>query len=607
MNPAGLTVKAKGRARRQARWRRRCPGALIAALLVLLTIPLPLAAAEPVQVVVEGLEEEVVLKNVREALALPVGLVREGTVDRLWLERFGRQAPEAVRMAMEPYGYYSARIAVAIEEAGPGAYLLRVSVEPGAPVRVAEVTLTLRGLGAREGALEKLVAAFPLKKGGVLLQQRYDEAKRALLTQAQELGYLDAEFSLHEIRIDKAKSWARIRLELETGSRYFFGATRIEGAADYPGPFLQRYLAFKSGEPFSYPLLGETQLNFTNSERFREVTVTPEKREAQECQVPVLVKLKSAPAKSLRQGIGYGTDTGGRVNVRYRDLNMLGRGHEFSTNLYVSERLQGMATGYILPNDADVKWTTSLQLNLQQEDISSYLIRLGVLELARNWSLTKRELGTVYLRLQREDYTIGVQDSSARLVLPGVRVFGDHFDNPTRPVRGFRYAFDLRGTNQFLGSDTNLIQLISEGTWLLPLPWRLSLHTRAKAGLTLLSDPLSDLPPSIRFFAGGDQSVRGYSYKSLGPTDVSGQVVGGKQLLIGSVEVERALFSNWGISTFYDAGNAFDSFAQVRLAQGAGIGLHYYTPVGALNLSLARQIGVDDPGYRIHFTVGFEL
>ena len=187
-----------------------------------------------------------------------------------------------------------------------------------------------------------------------------------------------------------------------------------------------------------------------------------------------------------------------------------------------------------------------LQLNLQQEDVSTYTSRLIALELDRNRSLGKGELGTAYIRLQREEYTVGAQDSGARLVLPGLRYSGNFYDNPARPARGFRYAFDLRGTHQLLGSDTGLLQLISEGSHLLPLPWRLSLHTRAKAGITLLSDPLSDLPPSLRFFAGGDQSVRGYAYQSLGPLDATGQVVGGKHLLVGSVELERALFRRLG-------------------------------------------------------------
>jgi translocation and assembly module TamA len=119
-----------------------------------------------------------------------------------------------------------------------------------------------------------------------------------------------------------------------------------------------------------------------------------------------------------------------------------------------------------------------------------------------------------------------------------------------------------------------------------------------------LSDPLSDLPPSLRFFAGGDQSVRGYAFQSLGPQDATGQVVGGKQLLFGSLELERGIGEDWGASVFYDTGNAFDSFSDLRMAQGAGVGLHYYTPVGTLNFSVARQINVADPGFRIHFTVG---
>ena len=132
-------------------------------------------------------------------------------------------------------------------------------------------------------------------------------------------------------------------------------------------------------------------------------------------------------------------------------------------------------------------------------------------------------------------------------------------------------------------------------------------NTSSGVAFTLVSNSLGDLPPSLRFFAGGDQSLRGYTYKSLGPTDASGKVVGGKHLLTGSVEIERAIFADWGVSVFYDAGNAYNSFGEFRSAQGAGIGLHYYTRVGALNVSFARQIGVDNPVYHIHFTVGFEL
>jgi translocation and assembly module TamA len=158
-----------------------------------------------------------------------------------------------------------------------------------------------------------------------------------------------------------------------------------------------------------------------------------------------------------------------------------------------------------------------------------------------------------------------------------------------------------------LGSDTGFIQLVAEGGGIVALPWRLSLKTRAKVGATLFDDKTADLPSSLRFFAGGDNSVRGYSYKSLGPKDASGDVVGGRDLLQGSLELERALFDKWGVSVFYDAGNAFDAFDDVMIYQGAGVGLHYYTPIGAINLYLARQLGVSSPSFRVHFSIGLLL
>lgn len=579
--------------------------ALLACLLFCLCPALPLLAAEPVEIVVSGIEGDA-LKNVQESLVLPAGVVRDGKVDQSWLDRFARQAVTTTATALEPYGYYRAVVTVTVETEGERQRLL-VKVVAGEPLRLGEVLVDVTGPGRRENRLRRLVETFPLKKGDVLLQQQYEEAKSGLKSRAQELGYLDAEFSRHEIRIDRSAEHATIALVLDTGATYSFGDTQIRGAPDYPDRFLRRYLSYAAGQLFSYPRLGETQLNFTNSERFSEVIVTPLKEEAESNRVPISIQLKPGPRITLRPGIGYGTDTGARFTIRYRDLNLFHQGHELYSQLFIAERLQGLVTGYILPSSKDVRSSTTLQLNLQQEETETYFSRIAALELNRNRSFGKGKLGTAYIKAQYEDYSIGDQTSTARLLLPGLRFSDDRYENPLRPRRGFRYAIDLRGTHEALGSDTALFQVLAEGSHLLPLPWRLSLHTRAKIGITLLSDPLRDLPPSLRFFTGGDQSVRGYAYKSLGPRDATGKVVGGKQLLNGSVELERALFKDWGVSVFYDAGNTFSSFTDFGLFQGAGVGLHYYTGVGALNLSVARPLEPDKPSYHIHFTVGFEL
>jgi translocation and assembly module TamA len=574
--------------------------------VLFLLCPPALFAADPVEVEVTGVEGAP-LENVQKALALPYGMVRDGKVDRLWLERFANQAGEKGRLALEPFGYYHAEVSAAVQERNKGEYRLKVSVIPGKPVRVIEVELQLQGAGAGEQQLRRLAASFPLKKGDVLLQPEYERAKSDLKARAVTLGYLDAAFPRHEIRIAQGAEAARIALTLDTGARYFFDDVTIEGAPDYPQPYLKRFVAFKKGEVFSYAQLGETQLNFSNSERFKTVEVTPLKEQARELRVPVLVKLNPAPRRTVRPGVGYGTDTGGRFSVHFRDLNLFHLGHDLDLHLYVAQRLQGFAARYTRPSPVDIKSSTAIQLNLQQEDVTTYVSQLAALELDRNRSFGRGELGTAYVKLQQEDFTVGAQKSSSRLVLPGFRFSKEQFDNLIRPSRGYRYALDLRGTHTLLGSDSSLVQFIAEGNALLPLPWRLTLHLRSNVGVSLMADPLADLPPSIRFFAGGDQSVRGFSYQSLGPRDQQGRVVGGRNLLVGSVELERALYKNWGVSIFHDAGNAFNDFTNVKLEQGAGVGLHYYTPVGGLNLSLAKRLGTNRQVYYIHFTVGFQL
>jgi translocation and assembly module TamA len=581
---------------------------LVLSLLVfsiLLLMPATSSAADPFEVVIKGLEGEL-LENVKAALAVPPGLVHNGKVDGLWAERFERQAPEKVRAAVEPFGYYNPRISTSLESTGEGTYRLAVEVDAGPPVYLTEVEVSVNGSGADEQSLKSLASSFPLMNGDILRQDKYEEAKGALISRAVGLGYLDASFPVHEILVNRKKSQASIRLTLESGPRYRFGDTRFEGAPQYPVAFLRRFLTFKSGEVFSSAKLGETQLNLMNSERFSDVIISPEKEKAVGLKVPVAVRLTPAPSRHLRIGAGYGTDTGPRVSFDYRSLNFLKRGREAKASLNVSGRIQGFGAAYIVPSAGSIDSYSEVLLNLKREHVTTYRNKTISVEGDRTRSFGHGRIGTAYLRLQREDFTIGADRSKARLVMPGFRFSARRYDSLVRPTRGYRYAIELKGTHRALGSSTSFIQLEADGDAVLPLPWRLSLMSRFKAGLTLQSESFRELPASIRFFAGGDRSVRGYGYQTLGPKDSTGTVIGGKNILVASVELDRAILRDWGVAAFFDMGNAFDSFANFKLYKGAGVGVRYYTRIGAIRLDFARQIDVPNPGFRVHITVGFE-
>lgn len=575
-------------------------------LVFLITGAPHLTAAETVEVVVHGLEGEV-LENVKSALPVPEGMVREGRVNESWFEYFRDGAEDKIRKAMEPYGYYNLGVKV-IPEKSDGRYSLVIRVSPGKPVRITERKVSITGPGAGEKSLLGIASDFPLRKGDILLHQKYEDGKGLLKATAQDIGYLDADFPVGRILVSKEESSARIELILDTGPRYRFGEIRFEGAPEYSGRFLRRHLTFRKGDVFSHSKLGETQLNFLNSGRFNTALMTPEKDKAEDFMVPVLMTLKAAPPKRFRAGIGYSTDNGARLSAKYTDLNVYGdRGHEFSGTLTLSELMQGLGLGYVIPGSKDIDNLTAFRLNFQTEELATYDNRLISFEASRTRSFRKGRLGTVYAKIQHEESTIAPESVSSFFVMPGLRFSQLIYDDLVRPTKGFSYAIEARGMSKYLTSDMNLLQILGQGNLLFPLPGRLSVFTRVQTAMSFQDEPLRDLPASLRFFAGGDRSIRGYKYQSLGPEDKSGEVTGGKHLIAGSIEIERALSDDWGIAVFYDAGNAFNSLSDIKLYQGAGLGLRYNTVIGALRLDVARQIGVDNPKFRIHFSAGFQL
>ena len=561
---------------------------------------------ESVRVRVEGLSGRE-LDNVEATLAVPSGLVRDGVVDQFWLRRFLRQAPEKVREALEPFGYYRPDVKVTQEGPDQGTYRVRVEVVPGEPVRVRTVDVRLDGPGSHEAALTAGAGAFPLRPGDILRHDVYETAKGELKAKALELGYLDAGFSRHVIRVLPERSEAEIELVLTTGPRYRFGDVTISGAPGYPDQFLRRYVDIRRGDVFSYTKLGQTQFNFVNADRFKEVRVDARKDEAEGEYVPVDVKLAQSAQKRFRVGAGYGTDTGVRGSLRYQDVNVFGTGNEFRAELQVSERLQGLEARYNIPDWKDVDSLTSFRLGANREETSDTTTRTLSTGVERTRSFGEGRLGTLYLNLLYDDSEAGDERTQSTFLIPGVRFSGRRYDNLVRTTKGFRYLLEARGSSQALGADVDFLQILGEGNVRIPLPWRLSFIGRAQVAATLQSGATSNFPISLRFFAGGDNSVRGYGWRTLGPKDDEGNVVGGNNLFVVSGELERAIGADWGVAAFYDTGNAFNNWANMDLAQSVGMGVRYYTMVGPIRLDVARQIGVSKPEFRVHFTVGAEF
>lgn len=517
------------------------------------------------------------------------------------IRRYFQRSEGEIRDALEPFGYYAPAIDSELRRT-PDGWRARYVIRPGAAVRFTEPDVGVVGAGAHEAELQRLVRRLDLRRGEPARHARYETAKTRLQQAAVALGYLDARYAQHELRIDAAALRAQAVLHLDTGPRYRFGAVSFDRAG-LDDALLQRYAVIEPGDIYSDARLLELQRALEDSGYFMQVDVVPQRERARDLKVPVHVTLTPRLRHLYSAGLGFGTDTGvrGRLGWEHRRINR--RGHRMQAELRASGIIQSLSTSYSIPlanPRSDRLEVTAAVLDEQSDAVDTRVQKLGVgrTRMYGDW----REGLT--LSYQREDFRLGLTDDTISLLLPGLSYAHVKADDRLLTRHGHALQFDARGATEALLSDVNFAQLGVEAKLIRSFGRNNRVLARAKGGTTW-TDSFAQLPATLRYFAGGDQSVRGYGFEELGPRDASGEVVGGKHLLLGSLEYERRVRGDWGVAVFVDTGNAFNSIDE-GLETGAGIGLRWRSPIGMVRLDLASAVS-DDRGLRLHFTLGPEL
>jgi translocation and assembly module TamA len=552
---------------------------------------------------VTGQEQE----NVEAALGLPPGIVRDGRVDQRWLLRFVDQVPGLAEKALQPFGYYRSEIDANLEETAD-LYRVEVQVTPGDPVMVRQLDLLLTGVGADEAGLKKKLGSFPLEQGDVLRHEFYEEGRKELQRKAIDLGYLDAVYTKRQVTVYPQEGVADIELELDTGARYRFGVVSFEGGLDrFDETFLRRFISFSEGDVFSHRELHRSRINFYQGNRFDEVLMIPRMDQVEDLKVPIDVKLTLGTTQSLRPGVGYGTNTGARISLNYQNTHVFDRPDIYSFEMLMAEKTQFVESRYTIPQAGNSNNNLIGTVGARHEDINTYETKIIYTEVEQTRGLGLGKTGSLYLRYSREDSDVGTDDNVSHLLTPGLRYYQRSYDDPLNPKGGYQFRLEVRGSHEDLLSDMTLGQVLGAGSFMWPLSRRITLHTRVEAATTFKDDEFSEIPASLRFFVGGDSSVRGYAFKSRGPRDENNDVIGGESLLVGSIEGEYALTDNWGLALFYDIGSAFNTSDNIKFISGAGVGVRRYTPIGPIKLDFANRVSESHHGLRIHLSVGFDI
>lgn len=531
-----------------------------------------------------------------------------GERDEEALLRFSRGAEEQARKAAQALGYYQAQIDSEVlpprdDDKGPR---LRLNIEPGEPVRLRDVTVRIDGPASELRAF-RIPDSRALRSGEVLNHGHYEDAKRLIQNQASRYGFFNGHFTRSRLAVDPAAGVADIELIYDSGPRFSFGAVRFDGDSPFDHELLQRMVPFKEGTPYDSELIAELNNTLQSSGYFEGVRVDAAPTAAVQQSIPVDVQLQTRKPRTMSLGLGFSTDVGPRGKAGWTRHWANPQGHSYGIESELSAPRQNVGLWYDIPLDPPTTDKLRFAGGYQYEELANTDSLSKLLTVGPEWhsKLPSGWQRVLSLKWQHEEYRLGDDSGLSTLLMPGVSYTFLRSDNRIDPHNGYRLQFDARVAKEGLLSDTNLLN----GTVLLRGLSTLAQNHRFLGRVQFggsATNGYKSVPPSLRFFAGGDQSVRGYDYQTLSPTNGDGDRIGGRYMVAGSAEYQYQIADKWRLATFVDQGNAFNTLDFPSLKTGVGFGVRWVSPVGPLRLDLAKALD-DDGGIRLHFSMGPEL
>ncbi|WP_405233240.1 autotransporter assembly complex protein TamA [Lentisalinibacter salinarum] len=558
------------------------------------------APAARAELLIEGIEGEL-LANARSF----AGLSDEPCDAPAWRVRRGfRNLDQEITDALRALGYYGPTFEKTLDLEREDCWLATVVVDAGPRTRYREVDVRIGGAAEEDPAFLAEAREGRPREGEPLHHGEYAAYKDRLRIAAAERGYVEAEFTAARIDVWPEQQAADVTLHFASGPRYRVGEITVE--QDFLEPGLVRgFLDLQEGVPYDAALVSDAYQAMLTSGYFRSVRIEPDLSVSPDHRIPVTVRLTPATRIEYNVGVGASTDGGLRLRGGYENMRVNDRGHRLRAELLASDVESYLTASYRLPvGDPTVEWL-SYNAGLRNEDTDTSETDSATFGVKRVTKLGGDWLRTEGLELGYWDYQVSTDSDDSVLVLPSLAFSRARFDWDVNPRRGYSVGVEARGTHRAIGSSTSFLQFSGYFRFVHPLGPKGKLIAGTELGLTMKSE-LDELPPEFRFFAGGDSSVRGYGYQTLGPTDEEGNVVGGTRLATVRLEYAHDLFGNFAGAVFVDAGNAFDQL-EWSPSVGAGIGLRWRSPVGPLRVYLAHPF--DDPGrsVRLHITLGPDL
>lgn len=573
----------------------------IAYCLLVLGLSLPYAVSADVEIKYRGTDNKAIINQISAWLGKPDS---DNDAD---VNDFMRHARKEGPKALQAIGYYHATIKSNQKRRG-NTTKIYVVIDPGPPIKLAKPDIQLNGEAQDDPRFAEALAQSPLKEGAKLDHGAYESLKSSFNTLARQWGYFDAAWAEKRIEIDPETNIAHITLHYDSGIRYNIGGVYFSEESPVLDSHLQKWVPFEPGTPFESKKMVELNDALLQAGYFKDIRPQLQKNAAVGRDVPVRVDAKPRSPNEMGVGIGFATDTGPRLRLSWDKPYVNRYGHSLRSEAFLSAVKQSFSVRYKIPYEEQPQTDYfGIEAGMKREDLDDTLSRLSTIAISTNGLTSNGWLQSISLRWEDEYYEVGgnEQDGSSTLYMPGISWSKTVQSSPTLPRWGYHYNLRLMASSRDFGSTVDIQQAIGKAKW----RWKFSdtdrLLARSDLGILKTND-FTRVPTSHRFFTGGDQTIRGFKYKSIAPENDQGDLIGGEILTVGSLEYVHNFTEKWGAAAFVDAGRAYtNSTEETRV--GVGFGLRWQSPVGPLRVDIGFGVSEDDVPTRLHLTIGPEL
>lgn len=516
-------------------------------------------------------------------------------------QRLFRAAPKNIEQLLATEGYFSPVIKPSLQE-NAATFIAKFQIDPGAPALISSVDLQFSGAITLQAAsatpnISQLRESWLLPAEAIFRQEDWTQAKRRLLSRLLMERYPNASIRSSKAEVDAKTHRVALSVAIDSGPVFRFGGLRIQGLKRYQPAVIENLNTIKPGELYQQSSLLALQTRLLESGYFRNVEVTADTDPNNADSASIHVAVEENKAIKLGVGAGYSTNTGARVQLTVDHLNLLDKGWRLTSSLKLEQKEQSISALIRLPTDSN-NYRDSLNTGLVRTSIAGQTTTSGHAGVNRTWGprRTEQTVGLSYLIEQKQ--LDGAPGTDTQVVTASYGVTLRRTDNEFFPTRGYLFNAQFAVAPFDALSGGSFVQSYTKAQGYYPLTRSTQLIVRGELGMLTGNN---NAPASFLFRAGGDQSVRGYAYQSLGVKQANA-IVGGRYLATGSVEMVQWLTERWGAAAFVDFGNAANHVQELKPVFGYGFGARWKSPIGPLGADIGY--GQASKEFHFHFNLG---